>query len=134
MTRLKTTKLSLTGAASLLALSLAAGNAHAEQQQFDIEAQSLAKALLEFNEQSGLTVAAPRELVADKQAPAVRGEMEPEEALDKILSGSGLKSNELSTGAYTITLASSEVTEPAPQPFRVAQLDQEDDGAHLHSL
>lgn len=127
MTRLKTTKLSLTGAASLLALSLAAGNAYAEQQQFDIEAQSLAKALLEFNEQSGLTVAAPRELVADKQAPTVRGVMEPEEALEKILSGSGLKSNELSTGAYTITLASAEVTEPAPQPFRVAQLDQEED-------
>ena len=66
MTRLKTTKLSLTGAASLLALSFAAGNAYAEEQHFDIEAQPLAKALLEFNEQSGLTVAAPRELVADK--------------------------------------------------------------------
>ena len=52
--------------------------------------------------------------------------MEPDEALEKILSGSGLKSNELPTGAFTITLASVEATEPAPEPFRLAQLDQEE--------
>ena len=52
MTRSKTTRLTLSGAASLLALSLASGNAWAEEKQFDIEAQPLAKALLEFNEQS----------------------------------------------------------------------------------
>ena len=127
MTRLKTTKLSLTGAVSLLALTFTAGNAYAQETEFDIEAQPLAKALLAFNEQSGLTVAAPRDLVEGKSAPAVRGEMEPEEALDKILFGSGLKSNEVPTGAYTITLASADATEPSPAPFRVAQLDQEDD-------
>jgi outer membrane receptor protein involved in Fe transport len=126
MTRTKSRKFILTGAASLLALSLASGAAYAQKTEFDIEAQPLAKALLDFNEQSGLTVAAPRDLVVDKRSPAVQGEMEPEEALEKILSGSGLKSNELPTGAYTVTLASAEVTEPAPQPFRVAQLDQGD--------
>lgn len=127
MTRSKSRKFTLTGAASLLALSLATGAAYAQETEFDIEAQPLAKALLDFNEQSGLTVAAPRDLVADKLSPAVRGEMEPEEALEKILSESGLKSNELATGAYTITLASAEVTEQTPTSFRVAQLDPEED-------
>lgn len=126
MTRTTSRKFTLTGAASLLALSLASGAAYAQEKDFDIEAQPLAKALLDFNEQSGLTVAAPRDLVADKRSPAVQGEMEPEEALEKILAGSGLKSTELPTGAYTITLASAEVTEPTPAPFRVAQLDQEE--------
>lgn len=126
MTKTTTRKFTLTGAASLLALTLAAGNAAAEEQQFDIEAQPLAKALLAFNEQSGLIVAAPRDLVANKSAPAVRGEMEPEEALGKILSGSGLKSTELSTGGYTITLASVDATESGPRPFRVAQVTQQE--------
>ena len=127
MTRTTTRKLTLRGAASLIALTLAAGNVAAEEQRFDIEAQPLAKALLAFNEQSGLTVAAPRDLVDNKTAPAVRGDMEPEEALDKILSGSGLKATELSTGAYTITLASASLGERTPPaPFRVAQTDRED--------
>ncbi|KCZ48469.1 TonB-dependent receptor [Hyphomonas sp. CY54-11-8] len=131
MTRSKTTRLTLSGAASLIALSLASANAWAEEKQFDIEAQPLAKALLEFNEQSGLTVAAPRDLVQGKSAPEVRGAMEPEEALEKILTGSGLKSNELPTGAFTITLASVEATEPAPEPFRLAQLDQEENAREI---
>lgn len=126
MTRTKLNKLTLQGAGSLIALTFAGGVAFAgDEKNFDIDAQPLAKALLEFNEQSGLTVAAPRNLVEDKRSPAVRGEMDPDEALDKILSGSGLKSTELSSGGYTITLVSAEADEA--RTFRVVQLDQEDD-------
>ena len=92
----------LSGATLLLALTLAP--AVAQETEFNIEAQPLAKALLEFNEQSGLTVAARRDLVADKTAPAVHGEMEPEVALGRILSGTGLKSTQLASGGYTITV------------------------------
>ncbi|PQA89601.1 TonB-dependent receptor [Hyphococcus luteus] len=114
------------GAASMVALSVAVTPAFAEgERQFDIEAQPLAKALLAINEQSGLAVAAPRNLVEGKMAPAVKGEMEPEEALNKLLVNSGLKFNELSNGAYTITLASAGADEA--RTFRVAQVDQEDD-------
>lgn len=126
MTMTKTKKFTLTGAVSLLALSLVAGGAAAEDIRFDIEAQPLAKALLAFNEQSGRTVAAPRELVANKNAPAVRGEMEPEAALQMLLSGAGLKVTELPTGAYTVTLASADDMESGPRPFRAAQIAQED--------
>ena len=92
----------LSGATLLLALTLAP--AVAQETEFNIEAQPLAKALLEFNEQSGLTVAARRDLVADKTAPAVHGEMEPEVALGRILFGTGLKLTQLSSGGYTITV------------------------------
>lgn len=123
----KNTKhLMLAGAAFALMIAMA-NAAHAQAREFDIAAQDLGAALLEFGEQSGVSVAAPRDLVKDKRAPAVRGEMELEEALEKILKGSGLVRNELTSGGYTITLASAEVTEPASQPFRVAQVDQGED-------
>ena len=75
MTRTKHRQLTLTGAASLFALSLATGSAYAQEKEFNIEAQPLAKALLDFNEQSGLTVAAPRELVADDGAHRAVGRL-----------------------------------------------------------
>lgn len=126
MVRTKANTSILVSAASAVALSLAGSPAFGEEmKQFDIEAQPLAKALLAFNEQSGLTVAAPRNLVEGKASPAVHGEMEPEEALEKILADSGLKSTELPNGAYTITFASAEA-EDRGAPFRVAQATQED--------
>lgn len=124
MTGIKFNAFTLSGATLLLALTLA--SAVAQETEFNIEAQPLAKALLAFNDQSGRTVAAPHELVADKSAPAVRGEMEPEEALDRILAGTGLKSTELPGGGYTISLVSNEATEPgkfqpASNPVLMAQ-------------
>jgi hypothetical protein len=53
--------------------------------------------------------------------------MEPEEALDKILSDTGLKSTELPNGAYTITLASAQAD--GARSFRVAQADRQDSRA-----
>ena len=126
------TKQALTGAVSFFAMMIAAGTAAAQAEEvvFDIEEQSLSKALLEFNEQSGLSVAAPIQLVEGKTAPAVKGEMSPEEALEKLLSNSGLKSKPTPSGdAFTVTLASASLGEGSTEtrPFRVAQLDQEDD-------
>ena len=118
-------KSALAGAVSAFALTVAVAPAWADEpRQFDIEAQPLAKALLAFNEQSGLTVAAPRKLVEGKTAPAVHGEMEPEQALEEILADSGLKFTELPGGAYTITLATADA-EQAPS-FRVADVAETD--------
>ena len=102
------------GGAAAWAMTLAAA-AHAqegEKRHFDIEAQPLARALLEFNEQSGVLVMAPQALVEGKTAPAIEGEITADEALDRILSGSGLKSNASDSGAITITLASAETIDP----------------------
>lgn len=111
-------------AVSILALTVATGDAYAQATEFHIEAQPLSTALLDFYEQSGVTVAAPQGLVANKLAPAVYGEMEADAALGLILSESGLKSAKLPSGAYTITLETVEVTDEQSAPFRLAQVDQ----------
>ena len=108
------------GGAAAWAMTLAAAAQEGEKRDFDIEAQPLAKALLEFNEQSGVLVMAPQALVEGKTAPAIEGEITADEALDRILSGSGLKSNASDSGGFTITLASAETTDP--RPFQIARL------------
>jgi len=112
----------LTSTVSFLALTLASTSASAEEPKtFDIEEQALAKALITFNEQSGLTVAAPRNLVEGKVSPAIHGNMEPAEALDRILTNSGLKATKLSNGAYTVTLPTAAQADRSGN-FRVAYL------------
>lgn len=113
--------ITLSGAAAWAMILAAAAHAQeGEKRDFDIEAQPLAKALLEFNEQSGVLVMAPQALVEGKTAPAIEGEITADEALDRILSGSGLKSYASDSGAFTITLASAETTDP--RPFQIARL------------
>jgi len=58
---------------------------------FDINQPSLSKALLDFSAQSHIVVTVRSELVEGKTAPAVKGEMTPEEVLEKLLQGSGLR-------------------------------------------
>jgi iron complex outermembrane receptor protein len=62
----------------------------AQQQQFDIPAQSLTEALTEFGGQAGLRVTVDGALVRGLSSPAVSGTMAPEEALRRLLDGSGL--------------------------------------------
>ncbi|MBL4837472.1 MAG: TonB-dependent receptor [Kordiimonadaceae bacterium] len=81
--------------------------------------------MLAFGEQSGVNVAASRALIEGKTAPAVRGEMDPTKALNKILLNSGLKSKELRSGAYTITLAAANVTGRNVAPHRAAQASKQ---------
>lgn len=89
--------------------------------EFEIDAQPLAKALIDFNEQTGIIVASPRTLVQGKQATAVKGRMTSDRALEQILLQTGLKKSELSDGIYTIELA--DVEEASPAPFQTAQLE-----------
>jgi TonB-dependent receptor len=58
--------------------------------EFDIPAQALAQSLMDFSTQSAVTVVADAELVKDKQAPAVRGQISVTDALRQLLAGSGL--------------------------------------------
>lgn len=109
-------KISLTGAVSLLALMFATGTASAEPVAFDIGPQSLAKALLEFNNQAGVTVAASRKLVEGKQAPAVFGKMEPRDALTQILNGTGLHFTVTSGNAFLVKTADVQTTTANDQP------------------
>lgn len=81
-------RLSLT--ASLVASCL--GTAHAtEPVDIDIAAQPLAAAATKLAAQSGLTLLYSADLLKGKTAPRIVGKLTPQEALDKLLAGSGLR-------------------------------------------
>lgn len=75
---------------ALLAALLSAGVAHAEPVKLDIPAQSLASALREFGKQAGLEVLYSPDVVKGVKSRGVSGSLEPEEALDTLLQGSGI--------------------------------------------
>lgn len=89
--------------AAALATAQAAEN---DKRDFDIEAQPLETALLEYSEEVDVVVTVPAQLVRGKQAPAVRGSFEPFEALSQLLRGSGLRYTPGESGGVTIVTAS----------------------------
>ena len=119
-------------ATSMIAVSVAVGAAHAQsgETHFDIAAQPLGKALLEFNKQSGVMVMAPQDLIQGKTAPAVSGQMPPDEALARMLRDSGLKSKPTSSGVYAVTPVAAATGGDNSGAFRVAQAGRaaQDDG------
>ncbi len=56
----------------------------------DLPAQPLGKSLAQLGQISGLKVMFDPQAVAGKQAPTVRGDLEPAQALQRLLAGSGL--------------------------------------------
>ena len=80
-------------AASALAMVSAAGLAWADEARvwpFKIEAQPLSSALIVLSEQADATIVAALQLMRGKQAPAISGEFSLDEALSRLLEGSGL--------------------------------------------
>jgi len=73
---------------------------------FDIPAQSLATALQQFTEQSGVQVGYTAALGAGLQSPGVSGSFSAPEALSRLLTGTGL--------TYRFTSANAVVLEQAP--------------------
>jgi iron complex outermembrane receptor protein len=87
------------GAALLAAATATAANGVSH---FDIKAEPLAQALMEFGSQSGLVVIAPSTLTTGKQGAAVRGDMSATEALHGLLQGSSLTFARSSEGSIAI--------------------------------
>lgn len=79
----------------------------AAERSFDIPAQSLADALMEFGQQSGLNVSAPGALTRGISSQGVSGRMASAEALSRLLAGTGL--------TFRFTGTTSVQIEPAPQ-------------------
>lgn len=104
----------LTGALAFGA-ALAPSPAVAQSQDaraFDIPAQSLSGALLSFGRQSGLQLVAPSRLTEGRRASAVRGQLSPDAALDRLLAGSGLAWRR--KGASIEIIPAPPVAAPAP--------------------
>lgn len=95
-----------------LALALAVGaalpQAYAEQApgNIHIQAQPLGEALSQLGQQTSLQVFFSPALVAGKQAPAVDGNLSPEQALRQLLQGSGLE-YQIDSGSVTLSPAPS---------------------------
>lgn len=92
--------------ASPLSLVAAATPALAQETSYDIAAQPLASAILEYSRQSNVAVLAPMDLVKGKRAPAVRGSFSASDALDRLLAGSGLRAVRGANGGLSLVRAS----------------------------
>jgi len=87
-----------------------------ERMRIDIPAQSLATSLTEFGRQTNTEIIFTAESVRSLQAPRVEGTMPPDEALTRLLAGSGLTFRRGSDGAYV-------VSKPAVPRKSTTQLD-----------
>ncbi|MDJ1156680.1 TonB-dependent siderophore receptor [Chelatococcus sp. SYSU_G07232] len=87
---------------------------------FDIPAQPLARALAAFGRQSGLQVSAPADAVAGLRAAAVRGALRPDEALRRLLAGTGASYRQ---AGGTVTITRGPTVDAAPAADRAILLD-----------
>jgi iron complex outermembrane receptor protein len=74
----------------ILAMAMAGLPAYAQEKSFDIEPQLLSDALKQFALQSGQQIVFLPEAAAPRSSGGVRGSLEPEAALQRILSGTDL--------------------------------------------
>lgn len=88
---------------------------------FEIESQSLSKALVKYSEQSHMVIVAPVELVSGKTSAPVQGVFPPEQALSNLLTGTGLTAQTHESGALTLQLASVEEDRSPARPLVMAQ-------------
>lgn len=105
-----------------LAMSGCVAVAQADQAptRIEIQAQPLSSALNQLGRQTSLQLFFSPDLVAGKQAPAVAGELSPEQALQALLVGSGLV-YEISDG--TVVLHSQAQTSAAKGTMEIAPMD-----------
>lgn len=71
-------------------LSLAATFSQAAPLAIDLPAQALTTSIQQLSRQSGLSIGGDASLLVGKSAPAIKGNLEPVDALRKLLEGSGL--------------------------------------------
>ena len=86
----------------LCASAWAASVAWAAPLAIDLPAQPLADALKSLARSAGVTIAADGALLAGRQAPAVRGQLELSDGLRQLLRGSGLEFVQSIPGTYLI--------------------------------
>ncbi len=89
----------------IAALSLLCASAWAAPLAIDLPAQPLGDALKSLARSAGVTIAADGALLAGRQAPAVRGQLELSDGLRQLLSGSGLEFVQSAPGTYLIRAA-----------------------------
>lgn len=99
--------LSSLAAAALLAGTLAA-HAQPAARDIDIPAQPLDKALGALARQTGARILFSTDLTERKPAPALKGSLTPQQALERLLAGSGLVVRVTTDGGFTVAPAPTE--------------------------
>lgn len=77
------------------------------QRQFDIPKGTLAQALSRFADQSGVQISYEADLAADRGSEGLHGRFTQEQALSRLLAGSGLAARNAGTASITIVRATS---------------------------
>ena len=89
----------------------------------NISAQPLADAITALSKQSGMQIYSDGKLLAGKSAPATSGRMSAEQALNKLLQGTGLTAQRLNGGLAIVSAASSSAI-PTATHIQEAKLDE----------
>lgn len=85
------------------ALLLSSADAQAsEARRFDIAAQPLASALVEFADKTGMAALVDAELASGKRSTSVTGRLIPQDALRILLAGTGLSFRRAGDTAFTV--------------------------------
>ncbi|XAH25251.1 TonB-dependent siderophore receptor [Xylophilus sp. GW821-FHT01B05] len=92
------------------AAALTAALAQAAPADIDLPAQPLPDAIKALARAAGVSIAADSALLAGKTAPAVRGRLEPADALARLLAGSGLEAMAQPQGGWLLRRAGTERT------------------------
>src|SRR5688572_2270299 len=102
------------GAVLLCCLWLGAWSAETAEPlaDFDIRAQPLASALLEFSGQSGIQVLAADARLVRRQVRGVRGRMPATTALRQLLAGTGISFRRIDAGTIALVRAAAADTRP----------------------
>jgi outer-membrane receptor for ferric coprogen and ferric-rhodotorulic acid len=87
---------------ALLVASIYSGGVLAQAKPIDISAQSLGSALTTLASQSGIQILFSADELKGAQASALRGQLNPEEALRKLLESSGFTFSSTSKGTYVV--------------------------------
>lgn len=120
----------LAGVASFAVASAHAQSAGDKAIDFDIDAQDLGAALTEFGVQSGKEVYFVEADVSGKITNGVEGQYTSTRAITLILADAGVPYTLDDNGTVLVgneyVRTASQTEETTPQPFRVAQLDQEE--------
>jgi TonB-dependent receptor len=78
-------------AALITSTAIVATPAQAATLRFDLPSQALGEALIAFSKQAGVKIVYPADEIRGAVAPAVRGTLTRQEALRRLIAGSGLK-------------------------------------------
>ncbi|MFT5331055.1 MAG: iron complex outermembrane receptor protein [Parasphingorhabdus sp.] len=110
-------KITLKTGIAAIAMMLATP-ALAEPVKFDIDPQPLAAALKEFSQESGREILFSSDITKRKRTGGVEGSYEPEDALTRLLNGTGLRFTITSRNAFLVQAENEPVAADTTEPSR----------------